>query len=111
MEYLEHIITIKRIATNPSKVQAVEQWPIPKNMKELRGFLGLAGYYRRFIKHYGIISRPLTKLLKKGVPFIWSPNVQAAFDGVKQALVLHQFWPCLTLTSNLFWKLMRATWA
>jgi hypothetical protein len=75
------------IATDPSKVQAVAQWLVPKNVKMLRGFLGLAGYYRRFIRHYGILSRPLTTLLKKGVPFVWTGDVQKAFDAVKQALV------------------------
>jgi hypothetical protein len=52
LEYLGHVITSKGVATEPSKITAVQQWPVPVNAKQLRGFLGLTGYYRRFIKHY-----------------------------------------------------------
>jgi hypothetical protein len=74
------------VSTEPSKVQAVLDWPVPQNVKELRGFLGLTSYYRRFIKHYGIIAKPLTQVLKKGILFQWTPITQEAFDTLKQAL-------------------------
>jgi hypothetical protein len=87
LEYLGHTISGSSISTESSKIQAVSDWPAPQTMKELRGFLGLTGYYRRFIQHYAMISKPLTQLLKKGIQFQWTPKSQRAFDVLKQALV------------------------
>ncbi|CAO2200139.1 unnamed protein product [Urochloa humidicola] len=87
LEYLGHIISGQGVSTDPSKIQAVKDWPTPKDVKQLRGFLGLSGYYRKFIQHYGVISRPLTDLLKKNTPFIWTEQLQQSFDSIKQALI------------------------
>jgi len=87
IEYLGHVISSNGVSTDPHKIQAVKDWPVPSNIKDVRGFLGLTGYYRRFIKHYSLISRPLTLLLRKGTPFVWSVTTQETFDLLKQTMV------------------------
>lgn len=75
------------MASDPSKIEAVQNWRSPRTLKQLRGFLGLTGYYRRFIKGYGMMAKPLTDLLKKDVPYHWGQQEQEAMDRLKQAMV------------------------
>lgn len=75
------------MSTDPKKIQAVKEWPVPTSLKQLWGFLGLSGYYKRFIKGYARISSPLTALLKANALFTWSPEAHAAFLKLKEALI------------------------
>jgi hypothetical protein len=84
--YLGHVISAQGVATDPKKVTIVSSWPTPTNCKELRGFLGLAGYYCKFVKHFAIIAKPLTSLLKKHTLFVWTTNHENAFQTLKMAL-------------------------
>ena len=78
--YLGHIISDAGIAMDPAKVQAVLDWPQPRSAHALRGFLGLAGYYRKFVHNYGAIAAPLTALLKEG--FVWSEEAATALSAL-----------------------------
>ncbi|GAU39763.1 hypothetical protein TSUD_220060 [Trifolium subterraneum] len=86
IDNLGHVVARGTVAPDPSKVQAIVDWPSPKNLKALRWFLGLSGYYRKFIKGYASIALPLTALLKKDA-FQWNSTAQTAFDHLKQAMI------------------------
>lgn len=87
LAYFEHIISGQGVATDPAKISAIVDWPVPSSVNELRSFLGLAGYYRKFVKHFAVIAKPLISLLKKQVLFVWTQEHDAAFQLLKQALV------------------------
>ncbi|GJY23222.1 gypsy/ty3 retroelement polyprotein [Tanacetum coccineum] len=86
VKYLGHVITKKRVATDNSKIEAIQNWLVPTNLKQLRGFLGLTSYYRRFLKSYVVNSHPLTQLLKKN-GFEWTATTQITFDKLKQDMM------------------------
>ncbi|KAM0735252.1 Retrovirus-related Pol polyprotein from transposon 17.6 [Formica fusca] len=85
--YLEHIIGNDGVRPDPSKIKAVEHFPIPRNYKNIKQFLGLVGYYRRFIKNFSKIAKPLTDLLKKDKIFAWTPSQENAFNSLKRELL------------------------
>lgn len=85
--YLGHIITDNGVSPNPDKVKAISQFPTPKTPKDVKSFLGLTGYYRRFIENFSHITKPLTSLLKKDVNFHWSHEQEQAFSMLKDKLI------------------------
>jgi hypothetical protein len=87
IDYLGHIISKAGVAIDPSKTEAMIAWPTPSTVTELRGFLGLTGYYRRFAQNYGIVAKPLTNLLKKQ-QFLWTTTADQDFQALK-ALMSH----------------------
>ena len=84
--FLRHKINAGLIRMDKGKVQAIIEWPIPSKVNELRSFLGLANYYRRFIKGYSKMVSPLTDLLKKDNQWDWSTQCQMAFESMKEAI-------------------------
>ena len=93
-----------------SKIQAVSSFPVPETKKQVRTFLGLTGYYRRFIPSYATIAAPLTDLTRKYFPnrVKWTPGCSAAFSKLKKSCVLHRFSGAQTLTKHSFSRLMPA---
>lgn len=83
--YLGHVISGDGVAMDAEKVAAVTTWPTPRSACSLRGFLGLTGYYGKFIKDFGIIAEPLTKLLRNE-GFLWSTEAETAMSALKKAL-------------------------
>jgi hypothetical protein len=86
VSFLGHIITNGGIAVDSSKVQDVLNWNPPRNVPEIRSFLDLAGYYRRFIEGFSRIVKPITSLLEKGKEFKWDDRCQTSFEELKKKL-------------------------
>ena len=87
--FLGHIISGEGIAVDPAKVETVTKWETPTTVGEIRSFLGLAGYYRRFIENFSKIVKPMTELLKKDTKFIWIEECEASFQELKKHFWLH----------------------
>ncbi|XP_075473305.1 putative mitochondrial protein AtMg00860 [Primulina tabacum] len=83
---LRHIISRDGVEVDPSKIEAVRELSVPKSLTEICSFLGLAGYYRKFIQGFSNIAVPLTALTKKNARFIWRSNCQESFEKLKQVL-------------------------
>ncbi|KAI3751827.1 hypothetical protein L2E82_22918 [Cichorium intybus] len=86
VQFLGHVINVEGVKVDPAKVEAVMKWEPPRSPIKVRSFLGLAGYYRRFVENFSSIVVPLTKLTKKGEKFTWAEKQQEAFQKLKQAL-------------------------
>ncbi|GJR64094.1 hypothetical protein Tco_0010159 [Tanacetum coccineum] len=86
VQFLGHVIDSEGIHVDPAKIEAIKDWTSPKSPTEIRQFLGLAGYYRRFIEGFSKIAKPMTKLTQKKVKFVWGDKQEAAFQLLKQKL-------------------------
>ena len=84
--YLGHVFSATGMAPDQEKVRVVREWPVPSDVTEVRRFLGLASYYRRYIHQFSDIAAPLHSLTQKGVPFVWTPECQTAFTTLKEKL-------------------------
>lgn len=88
VHYLGHTVSEEGVRPNTDKIEIIKKWPIPKNEKEVRQFLGTLGYYRRFIKDFAKVVKPLTALLRKDAEFIISPEIVECFEKCKQLLTM-----------------------
>jgi hypothetical protein len=86
VQFLGHVLTPEGVSVDPSKVHYVLSWKSPTSVHQIRQFLGLAGYYRRFILDFSKIAHPMTKLLQKDAKFVWSPTCEEAFQALKKFL-------------------------
>jgi hypothetical protein len=86
ISYLGYVMEESGVSTDPHMVIDVQDWPIPTIIKELSGFLGLSSYYKMFVRSHRVLSQPLTLLLCKNVPFVWTKEAQVSFDALKAAL-------------------------
>ncbi|XP_071718850.1 uncharacterized protein [Rutidosis leptorrhynchoides] len=85
--FLGHVVSAEGIMMDPAKIEAIINWSRPTSVVEVRSFIGLAGYYRRFVEGFSTIALPLTKLLRKGEKFVWTEERQKSFDELKKRLV------------------------
>ncbi|CAA7028702.1 unnamed protein product [Microthlaspi erraticum] len=86
MGFLGHIVSAEGVSVDPAKIEAIRDWPRPSSATEIRSFLGLAGYYRRFVKGFATMAQPMTKLTGKDVPFVWSAECEESFSQLKEML-------------------------
>ena len=94
MSFLGHVVSKDGVMVDPSKLDAVKSWQRPTNVSEVRSIVGLASYYRRFVKGFSSISSQLTNLTKQNVPFVWSDEYEESFQKLKALLTTA---PILTL--------------
>ncbi|PIK46224.1 Retrovirus-related Pol polyprotein from transposon [Apostichopus japonicus] len=90
--YLGHVVSSEGVATDPEKIKAVSEWPRPQRLTDVRSFVGLCGYYRRFIRGFAEIASPLFKLTEKKQKFDWDEDCELAFSNLKTALTTARCW-------------------
>ena len=86
IQYLGHVISKDGISVDPNKIKAIINWPIPKDVPEVRSFMGITGYYQKFIEGFSKIANPITSLQKKGRKFVWDTKCEESFNKLKELL-------------------------
>ena len=86
VKFLGHVVSRDGVSVDPEKIESVMGWQRPKSVFEIRSFLGLAGYYRRFVEDFSRLAAPMTKLTRKGVKFIWNDACEVTFQELKKRL-------------------------
>ena len=105
VRFLGHVVSSEGILVDPAKIEAVSTWVQPKNVFEIRSFLGLAGYYRRFVQDFARLAAPMTLLTRKGVKFVWTEAQERALDELERWLTVlrghHSLETCITFSMCL----------
>ncbi|KAL5545122.1 hypothetical protein UlMin_008906 [Ulmus minor] len=86
VHFLGHVVSKDGVSVDPAKIEAVSKWPAPTNVTEIWSFLGLAGYYRRFVEGFSSLAAPLTALTKKGKKYEWTEKCEESFQELKRRL-------------------------
>jgi hypothetical protein len=84
--FLGYVVSKKGVEVDASKIEAIQNWPTPMNVSQVRSFYGLPGFYRRFVKDFSTVATPFNELTKKGVEFVWGAAQDHAFDELKRLL-------------------------
>ena len=106
VSFLGHVVSKDGISTDTSKVEAVRNWPVPQNVHDVRSFLGTCSYYRRFIRNFASIAKPLHKLTEKQTQFKWTNECQAAFQTLKDTLLTAPILGYPDMSLPFFWTQM-----
>lgn len=94
LKYLGHVITPVGVMVDPEKVSSVVDYPVPTNLKQLRSFLGLVSWYRKYVPNFSDVAQPLTALLKKNCRWVWSDKCQLSFEELKAKLITSPILTC-----------------
>lgn len=96
LKFLAHVVSPAGVETDPEKIKAIQEFPTPKSLKELQRFLGMAGWYHRFVPNFSQLTERLNALRRKGSKFMWSEKCQESFEVLKKHLVSPPSWDILS---------------